>query len=469
MRKKSFKNKITYIKPIDCIMLCIIFVMFIVLLVALGICTNKSRNNQLLVVDDSMHILAYNQKVQFEEYIDEKIALLQGIAGYPQIYEMNEEDQNIFIRNHSKLLGFHHLFVVRKDGTVLYPEENRKRNQKNEPFINDVMRNDVFITEPFYGADVTTITVSVSIYNGNQKVGALCGAVELSGIMDMFNKNQMYMDGSSYLINSEGFFLAADKMHEVYNKERIYEKLDSTDDKNIISDVFLQKRDKSGIVDYEGQESLINITYLADFDWAIVQRVKTEDIYSGLQYIIYIQYAAMLIVITIFFYVIRILLYWNKSNTKNVTDSLTGCYSRLAMLNLIDQLNTKYKDDIAIVYLDLNRFKAINDTLGHDMGDKVLCIFSNVLVEVFGDRGDVGRLGGDEFMVILINCPEEEILKCCEKTNRLLMEGVKSLDLPVEVDTSYGLSIRRKGSKENLNIHITKADERMYEYKESHR
>ena len=139
------------------------------------------------------------------------------------------------------------------------------------------------------------------------------------------------------------------------------------------------------------------------------------------------------------------------------------------MLNLIDQLNTKYKDDIAIVYLDLNRFKAINDTLGHDMGDKVLCIFSNVLVEVFGDRGDVGRLGGDEFMVILINCPEEEILKCCEKTNRLLMEGVKSLDLPVEVDTSYGLSIRRKGSKENLNIHITKADERMYEYKESHR
>lgn len=49
------------------------------------------------------------------------------------------------------------------------------------------------------------------------------------------------------------------------------------------------------------------------------------------------------------------------------------------------------------------------------------------------------------------------------------MEGVKSLDLPVEVDTSYGLSIRRKGSKENLNIHITKADERMYEYKESHR
>ena len=67
MRKKSIKNKITYINPIDCIMLCIIFVMFIVLLVALGICTNKSRNNQLLVVDDSMHILSYNQKVQFEE------------------------------------------------------------------------------------------------------------------------------------------------------------------------------------------------------------------------------------------------------------------------------------------------------------------------------------------------------------------------------------------------------------------
>lgn len=56
-----------------------------------------------------------------------------------------------------------------------------------------------------------------------------------------------------------------------------------------------------------------------------------------------------------------------------------------------------------------------------------------------------------------------------KKSIRLLMEGVKSLDLPVEVDTSYGLSIRRKGSKENLNMHITKADERMYEYKESHR
>lgn len=467
-KKKVISNKISYIKPIDGCILIAVFLMFLVLIAGVSFGTNRYKSNQVLLVHDSMDILADNQRVQFEQYIDNKVDLLQGLVTFPEIYEMDTVKQGEFIKGRSKALGFHHLFIMKAAGMAYYVEEDLCRNQKGEPFFDNVMKNNIYITEPFYGADATTMTISVSIFDENKnKVGALCGAIELKDIQEMFRENRMFLNGNSYLINRSGYYMATKDMKKVYNKVTIYG--ESYSEVSLIKKAFEEKADQEGIIVQNGIEYQANVTYLEDFDWAIVQCIETEEIFKDLSYIDLWRQSSLIIVFIIILCVVRITLYWHQSDKKINTDTLTGCCSRAAMQNLLDRLEREKQSDIGVIYLDLNKFKYVNDTYGHDVGDQILCIFSDTLVEVFGRAGYVGRMGGDEFIVVLLNIPEDQIAYLCEEVQKRLVEKSKELAFDYTISTSYGFAIRRRGSEDILDDVVTKADERMYCYKENHR
>lgn len=85
-------------------------------------------------------------------------------------------------------------------------------------------------------------------------------------------------------------------------------------------------------------------------------------------------------------------------------DALTGLPNRVVMHQTLDQAVRKdanKKDHCALFLLDLDRFKNVNDTLGHPVGDALLRQVAERLLREVGDRGRVGRLGGDEFNVVL--------------------------------------------------------------------
>lgn len=466
--KRIISNKITHMKPLDRGVLVAVFVMFVLLIVGVSIATTRYKQRQILLVQESMEILADNQRVQFEQYVNNKVSLLQGLVTFPEIYEMNTVKQKEFIKSRSKALGFHQLFIMKKDGMAYYIEEDICRNQKEEPFYKDVMSNDTYITEPFYGADATTMTVSVSILDENKKkVGALCGSIALEKVQQMFEENRMFLQGSSLLINRDGNFISADDMEKVYVRTSVYEQNDA--DVSLVYKAFAEKADQKGKIILDGVEYQTNITYLERFDWVIIQCIKMETIFKGLEYIDIWRYISISIVVVIIFCVIRIVFYWHRSDKRINTDTLTGCNSRAAMQNLLDYLAYTEKYDTGVIYFDLNRFKDVNDTYGHEVGDKILCIFANTLIEVFNEFGYVGRIGGDEFMVILLNQKEEDMIEMCHKVQYILIEESKKLDFNYTITTSYGCAMRRRGSDEDLNNIVAKADERMYGYKENHR
>lgn len=124
---------------------------------------------------------------------------------------------------------------------------------------------------------------------------------------------------------------------------------------------------------------------------------------------------------------------------------------------------------VAVIYLDLNNFKMINDEYGHDFGDNALQIFGDVLKDIFGKEGYVGRIGGDEFMVLLLDADEKEIANLCEAVNAKLKEKEKELALPYIISTSYGWAIREKESDKSMDEIIRCADEQMYRHKGSQR
>jgi len=81
-------------------------------------------------------------------------------------------------------------------------------------------------------------------------------------------------------------------------------------------------------------------------------------------------------------------------------DKLTTLYNRRGFDALLDELDLS---DAALLIVDLDNFKGINDAYGHDAGDRVLIHVADTLIEYFGDEGYVCRLGGDEFAVIMEN------------------------------------------------------------------
>lgn len=80
-------------------------------------------------------------------------------------------------------------------------------------------------------------------------------------------------------------------------------------------------------------------------------------------------------------------------------DVLTGIQNRFSLYNYMEKLKNDDKD-FCIYYIDLDRFKQINDTLGHNVGDEVLCRTAETVQNMGGDSFNLGRLGGDEFLGI---------------------------------------------------------------------
>src|SRR5439155_20058487 len=85
-------------------------------------------------------------------------------------------------------------------------------------------------------------------------------------------------------------------------------------------------------------------------------------------------------------------------------DKLTRCLNRAATLELLDLLLSvrAIGDGVAVVYVDLDQFKAVNDCFGHATGDAILAEAARRLRNAVKDADAVGRLGGDEFLVV---CP----------------------------------------------------------------
>jgi diguanylate cyclase (GGDEF)-like protein/PAS domain S-box-containing protein len=150
-------------------------------------------------------------------------------------------------------------------------------------------------------------------------------------------------------------------------------------------------------------------------------------------------------------------------------DSLTGLPNRTLFFDNLLRLNAAAKryghHPFALLFLDLDRFKVINDSLGHTAGDKLLVEMSQRLVECTREEDTVARLGGDEFAILLeqIRGPEDAV-RVAERVLERFADPLILDDVEVSVGASIGiaLSLTGEGQPENL---LRDADMAMYQAK----
>ena len=148
-------------------------------------------------------------------------------------------------------------------------------------------------------------------------------------------------------------------------------------------------------------------------------------------------------------------------------DALTSLPNRLHFDQALEEIITKRKQDrCAILCLDLDRFKAVNDTFGHQAGDVVLKTIADRLICHVADNGMVARIGGDEFIILLHKgLDRDSVLFLCDQ----LIEDVKMpIDVPggvAEVGASIGVAWWPDDALTVKSI-IRSADDALYSSKE---
>lgn len=151
-------------------------------------------------------------------------------------------------------------------------------------------------------------------------------------------------------------------------------------------------------------------------------------------------------------------------------DALTGIPNRALLADRMKQAiarTAREQNMMAICYLDLDGFKPINDTLGHEAGDRVLIEIAQRIQRTIRGGDTVARLGGDEFVVLLLGLERGE--ECSLTLKRLLAaisEPIEQLLRPVGVSASIGVSIYPLDD-EDADTLLRHADQAMYVAKQS--
>lgn len=149
------------------------------------------------------------------------------------------------------------------------------------------------------------------------------------------------------------------------------------------------------------------------------------------------------------------------------SDPLTGLLNRKAIEeNFNHQPQTKVSQQSALVFVDIDNFKAVNDQLGHHTGDTLLINIANSLTELAPSKSQVGRIGGDEFVVLSSYSNQEEISQLCDRLLSSIIPAINQDLNKVTIGMSIGVCLFDKG-KQQFNEVYQKADHAMYEIKKN--
>lgn len=147
------------------------------------------------------------------------------------------------------------------------------------------------------------------------------------------------------------------------------------------------------------------------------------------------------------------------------TDELTGLANRRGFKSLAEQtvrLCLGTQRPASVLYLDLNGFKQINDTYGHAEGDLALVAFATILRTALRDGDVIGRMGGDEFAVLLPSTDEHGAMSAMERIRNQLDIFNRAAQKPYLLRSSVGSAMTRDDQPSSVDDLLARADAAMY-------
>jgi len=152
----------------------------------------------------------------------------------------------------------------------------------------------------------------------------------------------------------------------------------------------------------------------------------------------------------------------------SVTDPLTSIYNRRKFNELLTrevERSKRYKTGLSIIMCDIDHFKKINDTFGHDVGDNALKVFSNKINENIREVDMFARWGGEEFMILMPNVNVDNASSVAEKLRKIIeATEIKTIE---SFTASFGVT--HLNEDDTTESFIKRVDDAMYKAKNSGR
>ncbi|MDN4494733.1 GGDEF domain-containing protein [Ureibacillus aquaedulcis] len=146
-------------------------------------------------------------------------------------------------------------------------------------------------------------------------------------------------------------------------------------------------------------------------------------------------------------------------------DPLTGAANRLFLKKRFDVLKESKVLSIALLFLDMNGFKKINDTYGHEVGDQLLEVIVRRMNGVLRESDLLCRLGGDEFVILLSDIDDAILKNLSERIQSTLAQPITLNNQILQVSASIGWFYETETAQADLEAMIKEADTAMYKEK----
>ena len=155
----------------------------------------------------------------------------------------------------------------------------------------------------------------------------------------------------------------------------------------------------------------------------------------------------------------------DKLRVMALTDDLTKLNNRRGFFLLAEQLlkiSSRTRDGIYLMYTDLDDLKTINDTFGHEEGDRALKAYARLLKENYRESDVIARIGGDEFVLLPVGTSKDDISVILDRFNRILAIYNRTNESPWNLSATIGLAFFDPESPASLDELLRQADKAMY-------
>ncbi|MDO4274927.1 MAG: diguanylate cyclase [Eubacteriales bacterium] len=373
-------------------------------------------------------------------------------------------------------------YFITLDGHVYTNYTGYAGQYEEATVINDIPISnitDTVFSRPYYVEKLDEVVWGVGAPTTlGKRRGILLSAYKVSNFSLLLDNNLIGESAGLGIVNNQGDVISgrtsADYMINIFDTMKDTKFLKSSM-KEMQADF---ENGKPGISMYSvrGVKRYCSYTPVGENDWYFIMTVRESALRQKLvnfeQYGFQLTVKLVIIMVCIFFVIIANWLVEQKRTRKILEDAarmdgLTGIYNRKAIEeNIEGSLSAGKNSPAALLVIDIDDFKKINDQKGHLFGDYVLQECANSLKESFGSEGLIGRIGGDEFVVFLYDGTdmgkiEERVNNLIRNFNVLTEEGERQM-----VFISVGIAHAGEEADSFRKLY-KKADDALYRAKQT--
>lgn len=339
------------------------------------------------------------------------------------------------------------------------------------------------------------VRFSTPIYNGEEAEGILVINYKLNDLLMLYKQFSEGTDSELYLLDSDGYYLVSPDPSQTWGNSIADHSAITFGRVDPLAWVAMLEHDAGQVHTESGgyifqalsqeavasESTVLHTVPLIAYDPGRLMMVSfisktsetgylfSDDSMALLIRVIqrYKWFLIMAVVVMLGFFPFLLSRRFTRAKIKRFSeiDSLTGVYNRRKGFDMLEAILSDYDEQLSICFIDVNGLKVVNDTLGHEAGDKLLQTSAELLKQKIRNEDVLCRFGGDEFVIGFVGTTPQE----AEVIWKRILEGVQRFNQTEEtafiISLSHGVSGISELSQVNLEALIHLADERMYREK----